>query len=87
MLFSPCEAVIERVSAVIDGEVSAVDHALFHAHLAICPPCRRYYKQLIQIRSLGAEPSADDLPDDFADVMGFVLDAIEPAQPAAPPKA
>ncbi len=78
MPFSPCRVVIERISAVIDGEVSAVDRLRFHAHLALCPPCKRYYAQLVAVRALGSEPSEEDLPQDFAAVMSFVLDAVEP---------
>ncbi len=81
MPFSRCSDVIERVSAVIDGEAGSLDRVRFHAHLAICPPCKRYYQQLVEIRALGAQPSAEDLPDDFADVMSFVLEAEEPQQP------
>lgn len=80
MPFSPCERVIERVSAVVDGEVGTVDRWRFHAHLAICPPCRRYFRQFVAVHRLGAQPGREDLPEDFDEVMAFVLDKVqEPA--------
>lgn len=84
MPFSRCRDVIERVSAVMDGEVGGLDRLRFHAHLAICPPCKRYYRQLVELRALGAQPTEEDLPQDFAEVMSFVLDAVKPPDEASP---
>lgn len=81
MPFSPCEQVIDRISAVLDGEITGVGRLRFHAHLMMCPPCKRYYEQFLAVRELGAQPTEEDLPEDFADVMAFVLDAVE--QPEA----
>ena len=83
MPFSPCSEVIERVSTIIDDEVGTWDKMRFHAHLAMCGPCKRYYQQFVAVRALGAEPTEADLPEDFADVMSFVLDAVRSPEPAS----
>jgi len=82
MPFSRCQDVIERVSVVIDGEASSWDRMRFHMHLAMCPPCKRYYRQIVQTRALGTEPQPDDLPEDFEQVMAFVLDVVQSADAA-----
>jgi len=86
MPFSRCTEVIERVSAVIDGELGPLDRLRFHTHLAMCPHCKRYYRQLELARSLGSQPTAEDLPEDFDQVMSFVIAAVEPCEVIPPPE-
>ncbi len=83
MPFTACRIVMDRVSAIIDGELGAVARVRFHAHLAMCPPCKRYYEQFVATREAAGVVEPEDLPQDFEQVMSFVMDAIEgpPAHP------
>ena len=82
MPFSACKAVIERLSAVVDGHVGGWERCRLQLHLAICPPCRRYHQQLLAVRALGSRPQFEDLPDDIGRVLAFALDLVEePSNP------
>lgn len=72
-----CEKVVNQVSAVLDGEVSAVARLKFRTHLALCPPCKRYVRQLQAVKEAAGQVTAADLPEDFAAVLGSVLAVIE----------
>ena len=73
-----CEKVLNRVSAIIDGETSAFDRLRFKAHLAVCPSCKRYVNQFKAVKEASGVVTEEDLPSDFDEVMSFVLDHIEP---------
>lgn len=83
MPFTKCRVVIEKVSAILDGESGLVERARFHAHLAMCPNCKRYYEQFIELRAAVGEVTPQDVPEDFDKVMGFVLDALEHEEPGS----
>ena len=76
MPFSKCKLVIEKVSAILDREAGPVDQARFHAHMAMCAPCRRYFEQFREIRQASGTVAPQDVPEDFDRILGFVLDAV-----------
>ena len=41
-----CRDVHGKASAYVDGEVEGVEWRSLTAHLAICPPCEEYVRQL-----------------------------------------
>lgn len=83
MPMSRCEDVIARISTILDQEAGAVARLRFHAHLAMCEDCRRYYRQLVEVRAAAGHVTPEDVPEDFDRVMGFVLDQL--GEEEAPP--
>ncbi|MBF5081357.1 mycothiol system anti-sigma-R factor [Quadrisphaera sp. INWT6] len=47
-----CDGVLERIYAVLDGEVSADEIAEIHAHLEACPPCLDEYEVEAALKAL-----------------------------------
>jgi len=47
-----CDGVLERIYAVLDGEVSAGEIAEIHAHLEACPPCLDEYEVEAALKAL-----------------------------------
>ena len=47
-----CDGVLERIYAVLDGEVSASEIAEIHAHLEACPPCLDEYEVEAALKAL-----------------------------------
>ena len=74
-----CEDIIDRISEIIDGEADAVPTVKFYAHLAMCKNCRRYYQQMVVVRDATGHVDPAEVPDDFREIMGFVLDGMEPS--------
>ncbi len=59
-----CAAILAQVDAFLDHERGALERLRFAAHLALCPPCDRYVRQLQEARRLlrlAATPSESDL--------------------------
>ncbi len=46
MLLLSCKKVSKTASASLDRKLSGYERASFEAHLVICPPCRRNWKQM-----------------------------------------
>lgn len=76
-MYRKCSVIAEKVSEIIDGEASLVTRARFYTHLMICPKCIKYYNQLKLMKQLASEPDPDELPEDFDDVMSFVMEEVE----------
>ncbi len=76
MPFSKCRDVLDRVSAIVDGEAGAIARVRFFSHLAMCHECTRYYRQFQAIRQDAGTVTEEDLPD-FDRVMGPILDSID----------
>lgn len=72
-----CKDIIDRVSAILDGEAGALHRAQFTAHLAMCSECRTYLEQFKLVRAATAQIEPADLPDDFGRVMDFVLKELD----------
>ncbi len=77
-----CQEIINRISEVMDGEAGSVAKVSFYAHLAMCGNCRRYYKQMVAVREATGQLEPEDVPEDFSEIMGFVLDGLESADGA-----
>jgi anti-sigma factor RsiW len=57
------------MSSYIDGELAAADRARLEAHLAACPHCSEYLRQLrVTIDALGTV-DVDALPDEMVDAL------------------
>ncbi|NOY28033.1 MAG: zf-HC2 domain-containing protein [Oligoflexia bacterium] len=81
MPMSRCEDVIARISSILDHEANTVARLRFHAHLAMCQDCRRYYQQMVTVREAAGQVQPEDVPADFDHVMGFVLDQLDVKEP------
>lgn len=58
-----CQELVELVTAYLEHALPAEEHRRFEEHLAVCPPCVRYVRQIkLTIELIG---KADcDVPDD-----------------------
>ncbi|MCB9639133.1 MAG: hypothetical protein H6728_12715 [Myxococcales bacterium] len=73
MDFMRCDAMVRRLSEIVDGEASCGERFGFYFHMSICWKCRRYMRQFKQMRTLTGQVQVEELPDDFAEVMSRVL--------------
>ncbi len=58
-----CDAILAQVDAFLDGERGALERLRFAGHLALCPPCDTYVRQLQEAHRLlrmAATPSEAD---------------------------
>ena len=76
-MYSKCSVVAQKVSEIIDREANFVTRFRFYTHLMICPKCLDYFRQYKLLKSAVHEPDPDQLPENFDNVMNFVLDEIE----------
>ena len=74
-----CKEIIDRISEIIDGDAGSVAKVSFYAHLAMCGDCRRYYKQMVMVRKVCGQIEPEEVPDDFSEIMGFVLEGLDAA--------
>lgn len=73
----------ERLSAMLDGELSTAEMAEVTSHLATCPECSRHLTELAGLRAaLHEEFPKEDVPPEFQDKISALL-----GQAAAPPSA
>lgn len=62
-----CTDVTEIVTDYLEGRMPFWRRMSFLLHVAMCPPCRRYLRQMrLTIRTLGALPD-QPMPDDVRD--------------------
>lgn len=73
-LMLSCEEIVERMSAIVDGEAPLGTRARFRAHLAMCKHCSAYFREFKAVKEAAGTVSPEDLPADFDQVMSFVLD-------------
>ena len=75
-----CNRIAEHGSAFLDGEMPTVEWAMFRVHLAMCPPCAEY------VRQLGLTVDAlRDLPgDQGTEMRGQLLQLFEDWKRARP---
>ncbi len=81
MPFSKCRNVLDRVSAIVDGEAGVIARMRFFGHLAMCHECTRYYEQFKEIRDAAGVVTEEDLPPDFDRVMAPILDKLDEDPP------
>ena len=52
LLFMPCEGFTELISASMETDVSSLDRFAVRLHAMCCKGCRRYRKQVMQLRRM-----------------------------------
>jgi len=58
-----CQELVELVTAYLDGALSPADHDRFERHLAECPGCVEYLRQMrVTVRLTGSQPREEILP-------------------------
>jgi anti-sigma factor RsiW len=69
-----CQELVELVTDYFDGALDEATHAEFDAHLAVCPGCVTYLKQMRttvrlahDVKALAARPEVIGLLDAFRD--------------------
>ena len=75
-----CRAVKKNLSALLDGELSERERALYLSHLKHCSECRTIYEQLLLLHEAAAVP--EELPAGLEErIFRSVLRDGEPARP------
>ncbi|HXH05438.1 MAG TPA: zf-HC2 domain-containing protein, partial [Vicinamibacterales bacterium] len=69
-----CEAFEVRVSALVDGELDAVERARVEAHLEACAACRSLLADLRELRQRAARLEARRPPPDLWPRIAAALD-------------
>lgn len=77
-----CDKYQEIISALLDGELAEQEAAELHAHIAVCPECRRMYDAF---RFISAEVSAD-LEEPPKELASGVMFKVRNTKTAAPKK-
>ena len=72
-----CEKIQEKLSEMLDGELSEADGAEVRAHIAHCPDCAALYAAFSALSEAAAEP--EDVPDALH---GAVMDRVRRAEKA-----
>lgn len=72
-----CEKIQEKLSEMLDGELSEADEAEVRAHIAHCPDCAALYAAFSALSEAAAEP--EDVPDALH---GAVMDRVCRAEKA-----
>ena len=56
-----CQEVVELVTEYLEGALSHADRRRFEAHLAGCPHCSEYLRQMRTVISLSGQLTPEDL--------------------------
>ncbi len=72
-----CEKIQEKLSEMLDGELSESDETEVRAHIAHCPDCAALYAAFSALSEAAAEP--EDVPDTLH---GAVMDRVRRAEKA-----
>lgn len=72
-----CEKIQEKLSEMLDGELSETDEAEVRAHIAHCPDCAALYAAFSALSEAAAEP--EDVPNELH---GAVMDRVRRAEKA-----
>lgn len=68
-----CRAFYEVLSDYLEGRLSEEEEAHVRGHIAACPPCGMYLEQFRIVYKATGKVDAEDLPEDFCQVMDRVL--------------
>jgi hypothetical protein len=63
-----CREVVEHVTDLLGGALSAEDIVRLEQHLLVCPPCTLYVQQMRDTIALAAETRVDE-PADIASAL------------------
>lgn len=72
-----CEKIQEKISELIDGELSAADETEVRAHIAHCPDCAALYAAFSAVSEAASEP--EDVPETLH---AAVMDRVRRAEKA-----
>jgi anti-sigma factor RsiW len=62
-----CQALVELVTAYLEGQLAPQDRERFEAHAESCPGCRAYIEQMRQTVRLIGKLHEDTLPPPMRD--------------------
>lgn len=62
-----CEELVELVTEYLEGALAPEERSRFELHLAVCPPCQAYLRQLRATLDGAGRLSGRPLPDDVRD--------------------
>lgn len=76
-MYIKCSTVASKISEIIDREAGIIERIRFYSHLMVCSKCREYFNQFKLLKAAASTPIRDELPDDFDQILSFVIDEIE----------
>lgn len=68
-----CRSFYKVLSDYLDGDLGVEDMEHVRGHIAACPPCGVYLDQFRIVYEAAGTVTAEDLPEDFCEVMDNVL--------------
>ncbi len=71
----PCRDTTELVTAYLERRLPLMTRFGIWFHIAMCRPCRRYFRQLEQIAAKTGEVPPLDMPEDVAARLDDVFEA------------
>lgn len=74
-----CEQCREAISARLDGEATALESEAVHAHLAVCPGCRRWEDDVLRCSRVVLSGVAEPVPDLSAGILAAIAAIEAPA--------
>lgn len=68
-----CRSLYDDLDRYLDGEMGLWERMQVNGHLLMCPKCRVYLAQYVQIREFSGAKEVQPLPPDFDRVMSSVV--------------
>lgn len=78
-----CDLVYEAISARLDDELPEIETKALDAHLAGCPSCQVYARQLTALHRAWRVRSAEPVPDLTAPILAATAERLPHPRPAA----
>lgn len=79
-----CAEVTELVTSYLDKRMPFAQRMSFRMHIAMCPPCRRYLRQVRATIALTGKMPAEPIPAEVRDELARALAAMARSRDAAP---
>lgn len=76
-----CREMVELVTEYLEGAMSPRDHAIFEAHLAVCPGCSAYFEQMRQTIRLAGKLTEGSIDPQARDTLLSVFRNWKRAEP------
>lgn len=79
--FLSCQELVELITEYLEDALDADRRAAFEEHLAICPPCRGYLREIRVTAQTAGSLNESDIPEDARELMLQVFRDWRSTQP------
>jgi anti-sigma factor RsiW len=79
--FLSCQELVELITEYLEDALPPERRAAFEEHLAICPPCRGYLREIRVTATVAGTLSESDIPENARDLMLEVFRDWRSTQP------